>query len=118
MTIGGSEERRGASRFPLQEPLFYRVIQARSDRPTGMGRTLDMSSSGICFTTETALPPGKMVEISVEWPAQLDGVCPLKFVAVGRVVRADSTVAAMRIERYEFRTRGAATLAGARALYA
>jgi hypothetical protein len=32
----------------------------------------------------------------------------LKFVAVGRVVRAEAGRAAVRIERYEFKTRGKA----------
>jgi len=41
----------------------------------------------------------------VNWPAELDGGCPLKFVAVGRVVRAEETHAAMHIEQHEFRTR-------------
>jgi hypothetical protein len=45
------------------------------------------------------------VEVSVNWPARLGGTCPLKFVAVGRVVRAEPQRAAIKIERYEFRTR-------------
>ena len=46
-----------------------------------------------------------MVELSVSWPAMLDGVCPLQFVATGRVVRSEAQRAAVRIERYEFKTR-------------
>jgi len=46
-----------------------------------------------------------MVEIAVNWPARLDGTCPLKFVATGRVIRSEPDRAAVRIERYEFRTR-------------
>ena len=41
----------------------------------------------------------------MNWPAQLEGGCALKFVAHGRVVRAEETHAAMHIEQYEFRTR-------------
>jgi len=52
-----------------------------------------------------------MVEVSVNWPARLDGICALQFVAMGRVVRADGDRAAVRIERYEFRTRSSANLA-------
>ena len=48
---------------------------------------------------------GRMVEISVNWPARLDGTCALKFVASGRVIRSEENRAAVRIERYEFRTR-------------
>jgi len=74
---------------------------------------LDIGSRGILFTTEGKLPLGRLVELSVNWPARLGGTCPLKFVAVGRVVRAEPTRAAVRIERYEFKTRGSNRLAAA-----
>jgi len=101
-------ERRVANRFPFREEVQYRVINTRGDRTAGSGQTLDMSSSGIYFTTEDRLQIGRMVEVAVNWPARLDGTCALKFVAVGRVVRSEVTHAALRIERYEFRTRGSA----------
>jgi hypothetical protein len=70
-----------------------------------MGKTLDISSGGVLFETQQRLRAGKRVEVSVNWPALLDGGCPLKFVAVGRVVRAEERRAAMHIEQHEFRTR-------------
>ena len=103
--IGGVPERRGTNRFPVQQDVRYRVIQARNDRISGSGTTLNMGSGGILFTTEEKLALGRMVEVSVNWPARLDGVCPLQFVATGRVVRSESDKAAVRIERYEFKTR-------------
>ena len=72
---------------------------------TGTGKTLNIGSGGVLFTTEQQLPMGRMVEIAVNWPARLDGTCPLKFVASGRIIRAEANRAAVRIERYEFRTR-------------
>jgi hypothetical protein len=80
----------------------------RSSRVIGTGRTLNIGSGGVLFTTEEQLPLGRSVELSVNWPARLDGTCPLKFVAVGRVVRSEAEIAAVRIERYEFRTRASA----------
>jgi len=68
--------------------------------------TLNIGSGGILFTTEDKLPLGRTVELSVSWPARLDGTCPLQFVATGRVVRSEDDRAAVRIERYEFKTRG------------
>jgi hypothetical protein len=41
----------------------------------------------------------------------LEGGCPLKFVAVGRVVRAEENQAAVQIEQHEFRTRRTRELA-------
>jgi hypothetical protein len=71
-----------------------------------VGRTLNIGSGGILFTTEERLPMGRPVEVSVNWPVRLDGTCPLQFVAVGKVVRSENTAAAVQIERYEFKTRG------------
>ena len=102
---GGFPNRRRTNRFPLQEDVRYRVVQARSAKVSGCGTTLNIGSSGILFTTEEKLPIGRMVELSVNRPARLDGVCPLQFVATGRVVRSENHRAAVRIEKYEFRTR-------------
>ncbi|HTX39783.1 MAG TPA: PilZ domain-containing protein [Bryobacteraceae bacterium] len=105
--IGSGTDRRGTSRYPVREEVKYRIIQARSPKTVGTGTTLNIGSGGILFTTEEKLPMGRMVELAVNWPARLGGTCPLKFVATGRVVRSEDNMAAVRIERYEFRTRGA-----------
>ena len=108
---GEIPNRRSTNRFPLRESIRYRVVQSRAAKVSGCGTTLNIGSSGILFTTEEKLPVGRMVELSVNWPARLDGVCPLQFVATGRVVRSDHQRAAVRIEKYEFRTRSSATVA-------
>ena len=110
-TIGGLMNRRGTIRFPVREELKYRVLQSKSPVSAGVGQTLNIGSGGILFTTQERLPLGRQVEISVNWPARLDGTCALKFVATGRVVRSEAGQAAVRIERYEFKTRGASNLA-------
>src|ERR1035437_5885363 len=109
--IGGLPDRRGTSRFPVREDLRYRVVQSRTAEVSGVGSTLNIGSGGILFTTEDKLPLGLMVELAVNWPAMLDGVCPLQFVATGRVVRSEAQRAAVRIERYEFKTRNMNRLA-------
>jgi len=104
------KDRRESSRFPLQEDLHYRLINSKNQEAiTGVGTTLNIGSGGILFTTEELLPIGKTIEISVNWPARLDGTCALKFVAMGRVIRSETNRAAVRIERYQFKTRGSAS---------
>jgi hypothetical protein len=100
-------DRRLTSRFPFGEEVRYRVInsRAKANKIAGSGRTLNIGSGGIFFTTEHELPVGRNVEVAVNWPARLDGTCPLQFVVSGRVVRAESNRAAVRIERYQFKTR-------------
>jgi len=105
-----SHERRESGRFPLKEDLKYRLLHSKNEKVSGTGTTLNIGSGGILFTTEELLPVGRTIELSVNWPARLDGVCPLKFVAVGRIVRAEAGTAAVRIERYQFKTRGAGGL--------
>ncbi|HLY16334.1 MAG TPA: PilZ domain-containing protein [Bryobacteraceae bacterium] len=101
-----SVERRSTKRFPIEREVFYKILDHRAAAPpSGAGKTLDISSGGVLFETDQRLHSGKRVELSVNWPALLEGGCPLKFVAFGRVVRVENTVAAMHIEQYEFRTR-------------
>lgn len=102
--IGGFAERRGTSRFPLREEVRYKMLHGKVIT-AGVGKTVNIGSGGVLFTTEHRLPVGRVVEIAVNWPARLDGTCPLKFVASGRVIRSEDGCAAVRIERYEFRTR-------------
>jgi hypothetical protein len=109
--FGGMPDRRGTSRFPVQEDVKYSVMLSKTSKASGIGKTLNFGSGGILFTTGEKLPVGRTVELSVNWPARLGGTCPLQFVATGRVVRSDATCAAVRIVRYEFRTRGATAAA-------
>jgi hypothetical protein len=102
----GTVDRRDSRRFAIEQEVFYKILDHRVATPeSGVGRTLDISSGGVLFETKQQLRAGKRVEVSVNWPAQLEGGCPLKFVAVGRIVRANETHAAMHIEQHEFRTR-------------
>lgn len=112
-SFGGTLNRRANNRFPVKEEVRYRLLQSNKVRLVGAGRTIDVSSGGILFTSSEPLPTGRSVEISMNWPARLDGTCPLQLVVSGRILRADATKAAMRIERYEFRTRSSAAAAGA-----
>src|SRR5689334_3074696 len=98
--FGGLPERRGTSRFPVREDVRYRVVHSKSESVSGSGTTLNIGSGGILFTTAEKLPLGRTVELSVNWPAMLNGNCPLQFVAIGRVVRSEDTRAAVRIDRY------------------
>lgn len=71
----------------------------------GTGISLNFSKTGIEFTTEDLLPPGSVIEFSVDWPVDLNTQCALKFVGRGCVVRSHDDRAAVEIHGYEFRTR-------------
>ncbi|WP_162179850.1 PilZ domain-containing protein [Bryobacter aggregatus] len=103
-------DRRGADRFPIEREVRYKVLSKRSNDEAGIGKTINMSSSGVLFTSEHSLVPGKRIEIAISWPAQLNNKTPLKLVARGRVIRCEDGRAALEIQQYEFRTQGSTSL--------
>lgn len=74
---------------------------------TGTGKTTNISSSGIWFSTSGMLTAGMPIELSMNWPVLLNDTCPMKLMIYGCVVRSTERGAAVAIERYEFRTQGA-----------
>lgn len=107
--------RRRSDRFAIERDIRYRALNKRGGEEEGEGRTVNMSSSGVLFTAPQILRPGRRIELTISWPAQLNNKCALKLVARGRIVRFDNGLAAMEIQQYEFRTQsapGAATAAG------
>lgn len=97
-------ERRRSSRFPIEREVRYKTLSQRSEILTGVGRTLNISSSGVLFTTDHELPIGTRLEVSISWPAQLNERCLLNLVARGRITRQESGHSALQIQQYEFRT--------------
>ena len=108
-------DRRESDRFPIEREVRYTVLNRRAGEDPGEGRTLNMSSSGVLFTSSNMLLPGRRLEMQISWPAQLNNKVGLKLVAKGRVVRYEHGCAAIEIQQYEFRTQSAAaagTIAG------
>lgn len=109
-------DRRHSDRFPIEREVRYRVLNKRSGEETGDGKTINISSSGVLFTVEHMLLPGRRMELAISWPAQLNNKCALKLVARGRVVRFEGGRAAIEIQQYEFRTQSTGAAPGAAAL--
>ncbi len=97
--------RRSSERMSIEREVSYRVLNDRAGEIAASGKTVNISSSGILFTTEHMLLPGRRVEISINWPAKLDNKCALKLVARGRIVRFQEGIAALEIMHHEFRTK-------------
>ena len=104
-------DRRHSDRFPIAREVRYRVLSKRTGEAAGDGQTINISSSGVLFTTAHLLLPGKRLELSISWPAQLNSKTALRLVARGRVVRFEHGRAAVEIEQYEFRTQALAPAA-------
>jgi hypothetical protein len=104
MDTNQQADRRHSDRFPIEREVRFRVISKRAGEESGEGKTVNISSSGVLFTSDQILLPGRRMELSISWPAQLDNRCALKLVARGRVVRFEQGRAAIEIQQYEFRT--------------
>jgi c-di-GMP-binding flagellar brake protein YcgR len=100
-------DRRRSDRFAIEREIRYRALNKRGGEEAGEGKTVNMSSSGVLFTSPQILRPGRRIELAISWPAQLNNKCALKLVARGRIVRFDNGLAAMEIQQYEFRTQSA-----------
>ena len=91
----------------IERAVIFKSMGRKPDVESGKGQTVNMSSTGVLFSTDGELTPGRRIELSISWPAQLDGICPLQLVAEGCVVRTEPGKAALEFQRCEFRTVGA-----------
>lgn len=102
----GERERRMKRRFQIEQEVRYKMLYGQRIAETGTGKTMNISSSGVWFSTENMLTSGMPVELSMTWPVLLNDSCPMKLMIYGCVVRSNEKGAAVAIERYEFRTQG------------
>lgn len=96
-------ERRSAVRYPIVLNIQYRAVRKRSNY-VGAGKTIDISSRGLVIVAEHSVRVGVRLEVTMEWPALLDGVVEIVLVAIGRVVRVRESSFALELSRHEFRT--------------
>jgi hypothetical protein len=108
-------DRRTKSRFPLRLSVKYRTI---SDGPSfaGEGQTVNISSCGLLVASDEArFRTGVRLRLTVDWPFLLHGIIPLQLVVSCRVTRCQPQEFAVRLDRYQFKTRGLKAGFGARA---
>jgi len=107
----GGRERRSARRYPIVADVGYKLLEGREVFQAGRGKTVNISSKGILFETEPAVPAGQEIELSIAWPAALPGGTRLQLTVTGRTVRAGTRHTAVELRAYEFRTRALALAA-------
>ena len=103
----GDQERRTKRRFQIEQEIRYKMLYGQRIAEAGKGKTVNISSGGVWFTTENTLTTGTPIELSMNWPVLLNDSCAMKLMIYGCVIRASEKGAAVAIERYEFRTQGA-----------
>lgn len=100
-------DQRTSRRYPITLEIQYKLLRKGRVERLGLGKTLNVSSGGVLFQSNEALPAGSSIELLMHWPFLLEGVCPLKLVIQGSVVRSDGKGIAVRTKHHEFRTAGA-----------
>ncbi|HTR34565.1 MAG TPA: PilZ domain-containing protein [Bryobacteraceae bacterium] len=100
----GSGERRSKVRFPVQLSVRYRTLAGPWS--WGSGQTVNISSSGLLILGEKAMAlAGKQLQVLVDWPLLLHGMTPIQLSATCEVVRCQQAMFAVKLVRYQFRTR-------------
>jgi hypothetical protein len=100
-------DQRSHRRYPIGLNLEYKLLKRGRVGCSGFGKVLNISSRGVLFEAHEDLRAIGRIEVTIPWPFQLDGVCPLKLVMRGRIVRSDGNKIAIISEHHEFRTSGA-----------
>jgi hypothetical protein len=72
----------------------------------GIGESLKISSKDLLFTTTETFLPGQVVEACIDWPIRLNNGVRIALVVEGKVITSSDDSTAIRIDRYQFRTRG------------
>ena len=109
LSANGKQDRRNKKRFQIEQEVRYKMLYGQRIAETGTGKTINISSAGVFFTTENVLTAGMPVELSMNWPVLLHDSCPMKLMIYGCVIRSGHSGSAVAIERYEFRTQGSRT---------
>ena len=104
---GEDHGRRTRRVFPIQQDVRYQCVKGSRIFAVGVGKTLEISSREVRLTTQHPLKRGQKMRLAVDWPAMLDNTCRMKLEIYGWILHSEKGEAAVKIERYEFRTRGA-----------
>jgi hypothetical protein len=98
--------RRGSARYSLALEVRYATSGGDVPAKIGTGISIDLSSSGLSLITDMSLLIGQGLTAYIDWPVLLNDDVKLQLVITGIVVRTNGTKVAIKILRYDFRTRG------------
>jgi hypothetical protein len=93
------KERRCYRRYPIVATLKYTLLRRNQVVRCGDGRTLNLSSHGVLFLSELALPPGMRVSLSIALPPRFNGEAESRLCVMGRTVRREDRATAVAFER-------------------
>ena len=92
------KSKRRQQRFPISTPVKYIV-----EKVEGEGVTCNVGSDGLLMKTTCVFPQGKRIELSLDWPAMLDGRLPLRLDISGKILWSNVRGTAVEILSYKYR---------------
>jgi DNA-binding CsgD family transcriptional regulator len=95
-------ERRKRRRFEIDQEVRYTVLGEHQTALAGFGRTLNISSASVWFSTNNLLAAGTRVGLSIAWPVLFRGVGPIRLTVDGNLLASDGDSAVVAIELYGF----------------
>src|SRR5271165_5802969 len=61
-------DRRNKYRFEIERDMRFKMADQGIVVASGTGRTLNIGSGGVAFSTDQELTPGGFIELSISWP--------------------------------------------------
>jgi PilZ domain len=95
-------ERRGAGRYSIECDMKWKWHGKRTREAPEHGRTVNMSSAGVLFTSSFCLPLGKVVQMGINWPGAVESQDGLQLIAKGQVVRSEAGCTAVEFQQRVF----------------
>lgn len=97
-------DRRTYRRYPLSIGIEYRFSSPERITQVGLGKIVNLSSGGILFEAEGAIPMDTLIELSIPWPALRHAPVQMDLHVVGKTVRVENCRVAVQFNRAVFRT--------------
>jgi hypothetical protein len=95
-------DRRAASRYPVEKVVRFRVAGKALASSWKRGRTLDMSAAGIRIEIPEQFAPGTRLELSMDWTGLYHGKETMRLYLTATVVRSNQRGTSLRILRSRF----------------
>jgi len=96
-----SQERRSHPRYPVQLPIRFLIRSGKVISFSGEGKTVNISSAGMMFSSSEPLPDAERISAAVHWPATPDGK-PVVLLFHGHRVWVKGLQLGMQISHYGF----------------
>jgi hypothetical protein len=93
-------------RYPITLDVQFTLPNKDRRKRVGRATTINISSGGVLLAFSDSLPSDGLIELAIDWPLLLNGVCLLRLVMRGCIVRHNGNGVAIKAWHHEFRTAG------------